>query len=285
MTTHPRLPTVTLPGGEAVRALGQGTWMMATRRQNRADEIAALRRGVDLGMTVIDTAEMYGDGAAEELVAEALGSRRRDIFLVSKVMPQHASRRGTVSACDASLQRLKTDHIDLYLLHWRGRIPLADTLASFDDLLRAGKIRYWGVSNFDVKDMEELVRLSGGLLSPVACNQVLYNVTRRGIEHDLLPWCDRHKVPVMAYSPLEQAKLARHEALRDVAKRLGATTAQVALAWVLRVRQMIAIPKSGRVNGVQENRQALDIQLGPEDLEAIDEAFPPPRRKVRLEMI
>ena len=285
MTTHPGIPTVTLPGGETVPALGQGTWMMATRRQKRTDEIAALRLGVDLGMTVIDTAEMYGDGAAEELVAAALGRRRSDIFLVSKVMPQHASRQGAISACEASLRRLETDRLDLYLLHWRGSIPLADTLAAFDELIRAGKIRHWGVSNFDTDDMEELARLSTGLPSPVACNQVLYNLTRRGIEHDLLPWCERHRVPVMAYSPLEQAKLVNHRKVGEIARRLGATPAQVALAWVMREKQVIAIPKSGRVNGVQENRGALDISLEPDDLAAIDDAFPPPRRKVRLEMI
>ena len=284
MTSTSDMPAVVLPGDESVPALGQGTWMMATRRQKRADEIAALRLGVDLGMTVIDTAEMYGDGAAEELVAEALGDRRREVFLVSKVMPQNASRRGTIAACEASLRRLQTDRLDLYLLHWRGSVPLADTLASFDALLREGKIRYWGVSNFDTDDMEELARLSDGLPS-VACNQVLYNVNRRGIEHDLLPWCERHSVPMMAYSPLEQAKLVDHKALRDVARRLGATPAQVALAWVLRKRQVIAIPKSGRVNGVQENHGALDVRLGPVDLKAIDDAFPPPKRKVRLEMI
>ncbi len=180
MRSHSVMPTVVLPGGETVPALGQGTWMMATRRKKRADEIAALRLGVELGMTVIDTAEMYGDGAAEELVADALGDRRREIFLVSKVMPHHASKRGTIAACEASLRRLNTDRLDLYLLHWRGSVPLADTLASFDALLREGKIRYWGVSNFDTEDMEELVRLSGALPSPVTCNQVLYNLTRRG---------------------------------------------------------------------------------------------------------
>ena len=285
MPTRDGVPTVTLPGGEDVPALGQGTWMMATRRQKRADEIAALRLGVDLGMTVVDTAEMYGDGAAEALVAEALGSRRGEVFLVSKVMPNHASRQGTIAACDASLRRLKTDRLDLYLLHWRGSIPLADTLSAFDELLGAGKIRYWGVSNFDAGDMEELARLSSALPSPVACNQVLYNVSRRGVEYDLLPWCERHHVPVMAYSPLEQAKLVDSRPLRDVAKRVGATTAQVALAWVLRKKQVIAIPKSGRMNGVRENREALNVTLGPEDLQAIDEAFPPPKRKVRLEMI
>ena len=285
MHNHASVPTVTLPGGEKVPALGQGTWMMATRRQRRADEMAALRLGVDLGMTVIDTAEMYGDGAAEELVANALGDRRGEIFLVSKVMPQHASRRGAISACEASLRRLKTDHLDLYLLHWRGSMPIADTLASFDELLRSGKIRYWGVSNFDVGDMEELARMSSVLPSPVACNQVLYNASRRGIEHDLLPWCERHHVPVMAYSPLEQAKLVDNKPLLDIARRRGATPAQVALAWVLRQRQVIAIPKSGRVNGVRENRGALDVALGPDDLQAIDDAFPPPKRKVRLEMI
>jgi diketogulonate reductase-like aldo/keto reductase len=269
---------------ETIPALGIGTWNMGDTQKTRADEIAALRLAVDLGMTVVDTAEMYGDGAAEEIVAEALAHRRKDIFLVSKVLPQHATRRGTIAACDASLRRLKTDRLDLYLLHWRGRVPLAETLEAFGRLERDGKIRHWGVSNFDTDDMEELVALdSGG--ERVAANQVLYNLTRRGIEYDLLPWCRAHNVRVMAYSPLEQGRLTGRKALQAVAARVGATPAQVALAWVLRQPGAIAIPKSGHVERVRENRGALDIVLAPDDLAELDRAFPPPARKIALEMI
>jgi len=279
------IPAIALPGGETVPALGQGTWMMAERRQNRADEIAALQMGVDLGMTVIDTAEMYANGAAEELVAEAIGDRRREIFLVSKVMPHHATRRGTMSSCEASLRRLKTDCLDLYLLHWRGSVPLEDTLEAFATLTRDGKIRYWGVSNFDLDDLEELAALSVNAAPPIASNQVLYNLTRRGAEHALLPWCRTRGIPVMAYSPLEQGKLAKHKTLQAIGERLNATPAQVALAWVLRQDGVLAIPKSGQLERVRENRAALDIQLAPEDLKELDKAFPPPGKKTPLEMI
>ncbi len=279
------IPAIALPGGETVPALGQGTWMMAERRQHRAEEIAALRMGVDLGMTVVDTAEMYANGAAEALVAEALGDRRREIFLISKVTPHHASNRGTMSACEASLRRLKTDCLDLYLLHWRGSVALEDTLEAFATLRRDGKIRYWGVSNFDLDDMEELAALSANAASPVASNQVLYNLTRRGVEHALLPWCRSSGIPVMAYSPLEQGKLAKHKTLQVIGARLNATPAQVALAWVLRQEGVLVIPKSGQLEHVRENRDALDIPLAPEDLRELDKAFPPPRKKTPLEMI
>ena len=270
---------------ETIPALGIGTWNMGDTAKTRADEIAALRMAVDLGMTVVDTAEMYGDGAAEELVAEALADRRREIFLVSKVLPHHASRRGTIAACDASLRRLKTDRLDLYLLHWRGRLPLEETLEAFATLERDGKIRQWGVSNFDADDMEELAALDHGAGTRVAANQVLYNLTRRGIEYDLLPWCGARGIPVMAYSPLEQGRLTERKALHVIAARLGATPAQVALAWVLRQPGVIAIPKSGHVERVRENRGALDIVLAPDDLAELDRAFPPPARKIPLEMI
>lgn len=279
---------MTLPDGETLPALGQGTWMMAERPQNRPAEIAALQTGVDLGMTVIDTAEMYANGAAEELVAKALGDRRRDIFLVSKVMPQHSSRRGTLSACEASLRRLKTDCLDLYLLHWRGSAPLEETLEAFATLKRDGKIRHWGVSNFDVVDMEDIEKLaplSGDALPPIASNQVLYNLTRRGIEHALLPWCRTRGIPVMAYSPLEQGKLAKHKTLQAIGTRLNATPAQVALAWVLTQDGVIAIPKSGDAGRVRENRASLDLRFAPEDLDELHAAFPPPRKKTPLEMI
>jgi diketogulonate reductase-like aldo/keto reductase len=277
--------TTPLPGGERIPVLGIGTWNMGEKRQLRAAEIAALRLAVDLGMTVVDTAEMYGNGAAETLVAEALADRRREIFLVSKVMPQNASRQGTIAACEASLRRLKTDRLDLYLLHWRGGVPLAETLHAFNVLKRDGTIRYWGVSNFDADDMEELAAETLGTGALVATNQVLYNPMRRGIEYDLLPWCQARGIPAMAYSPIEQGALATHRALRAIGDRHGATPAQVALAWVLRQPGVIAIPKAGQPAHVRENRQALDIRLTTADLEQVDAAFAPPTRKVPLEMI
>ena len=265
--------------------LGIGTWNMGAKRRKRADEIAALQMAVDLGMTVVDTAEMYGDGAAEELIAEALGARRSDIFLVSKVMPQHATRQGTISSCEASLRRLKTDRLDMYLLHWRGSVPLDETLEAFQRLERDGKIRHWGVSNLDVADMEELTGLTVRGGSPAATDQVLYNLMRRGIEFDLLPWCLTRGIPVMAYSPLEQGALAGHKTLNAIAARLAATPAQIALAWVLRQPGVIAIPKAGDVEHVRENRGALEIALAPADLAELDNAFPPPARQRPLEMI
>ena len=279
------LRTVTLPGGDAIPVLGIGTWGMAEHPRHRADEIAALQRAVDLGMTVIDTAEMYAGGAAEQLVAAALGDRRREIFLVSKVLPQHATRRGTVSACEASLRRLNTDHLDLYLLHWRGTVPLGETLAAFEGLERQGKIRHWGVSNFDVDDMEELVSLTANADSNVASNQVLYNLTRRGIEYDLLPWCRKRRISIIAYSPIERGRLANDATVKAIAKRLDATPAQVALAWVLRQQGVVAIPKAAHVEHVREDRGALDLQLSSEDINELDDAFPPPTRKTPLEMI
>jgi diketogulonate reductase-like aldo/keto reductase len=273
----------TLPSGEAVAALGQGTWHMGDLPARRAAELAALRAGMDLGMTLIDTAEMYGDGAAESLVGEAIEGRRGQLFIVSKVLPHHATQRGTVAACEASLRRLATDRIDLYLLHWRGSVPLEETLAGFDDLQRAGKIRQWGVSNFDVDDMRALNAIAGG--SAVAVNQVLYNLTRRGIEFDLLPQCGASGVPVMAYSPIEQGRLLRNPTLAGIASRHQATPAAVALAWVLRQPGMIAIPKASTVTHVEQNHAALKIDLNDDDLAALDRAFAPPRSKQPLEMI
>jgi len=282
-SVHGRLRTVALPDGETVPALGQGTWNMAERPDRRNDEIAALRIGVDLGMTVIDTAEMYGRGAAEALVGEALGNRRPEIFLVSKVLPHHATRRGTVSACEASLRRLKTDHLDLYLLHWREGVPLDETIEAFEMLKQAGKIRRWGVSNFDVADLEDADSLSDA--RRMATNQVLYNLKRRGIEFDVLPWCHERGIPIMAYSPLEQGQLVEHRTVMSIARRLEATPAQIALAWILRREAVIAIPKSSSPDRVRENRGALDIELGDDDLQVLEKAFPPPRRKVPLQMI
>ncbi|HEV7618492.1 MAG TPA: aldo/keto reductase [Burkholderiaceae bacterium] len=275
--------TTKLPSGEAIPVLGQGTWHMAEEPRRRADEIAALRCGLDLGMTLIDTAEMYADGAAEQLVGEAIAGRRDEVFLVSKVLPHNATSRGTIAACERSLRRLGTDRLDLYLLHWRGQVPLAETLEAFVALTRTGKIRHWGVSNFDVADMEELERTSGG--GAVATDQVLYNLTRRGIEYDLLPWCRKRGIPIMAYSPVEQGRLLNHPQLQDIAERHRATPAQVALAWVVRQDGLVAIPKAGTPAHVRENRAALDILLTDEDLAALDRVFPPPTGPQPLEMI
>ncbi len=271
------------PSGEPAPALGQGTWKMGEDRARRKDEIAALRLGLDLGMSLIDTAEMYGEGAAEELIAEAVAGRRAEVFLVSKVYPHNASRKGVVSACERSLRRLKTDVLDLYLLHWRGNIPLAETVEGFQRLQRAGKIRAWGVSNFDTSDMEELIALPGG--DAVATNQVLYNLSRRGIEWDLLPWCRGRQLPVMAYSPVEQGRLLGHAALNRVAARHGATAAQAALAWLLRQEGLCVIPKAGSPAHVRENQGALPLRLGDADLQELDRAFPPPRGPVPLEIL
>ena len=269
--------------------LGMGTWHMAEAASRRTPEIASLRLGLDLGLSLIDTAEMYADGAAETLVGEAIVGRRDDVFLVSKVVPSHATRRGTVAACEASLRRLHTDRLDLYLLHWPGSIPLEQTLEGFSDLLQAGKIRHWGVSNFGVDDLEELLALqpdsavSGDRL---ATNQVLYNLTRRGIEYDLLPWCQNTLgLPIMAYSPIEQGRVLRNPEVRRIAAQHAASPAQVALAWVLRHAGVVAIPKAGTPDHVREDRAALDLRLTDKDLVALDRAFPPPTRPVPLDML
>ena len=277
------IPTTRLPSGEAVPVLGQGTWRMGENRRQRASEIAALRHGLDLGLTLIDTAEMYADGAAEEVVGEAIAGRRAEVFLVSKVLPHHASPRGMVAACRASLQRLGVDQLDLYLLHWRGGEPLQNTVRGFQTLLDEGLIRYWGVSNFDPDDMAELFALPGG--RAVATNQVLYNLARRGIEWDLLPDSQRRGIPLMSYSPIEQGRLLDHPTLAAVARRHQATSAQVALAWVLRQPQVIVIPKAGTPAHVQENRDALAITLTAQDLAELDRAFPAPTRQQPLEML
>jgi diketogulonate reductase-like aldo/keto reductase len=273
----------TLPSGEAVPALGQGTWGMGENPADRRSEIEALQAGLDLGMNLIDTAEMYGDGAAEEVVGKALAGRRDGSFLVSKVYPHNATRKGTIAACERSLRRLGTDRIDLYLLHWRGQVALAETVAAFGELMRAGKIRHWGVSNFDVADMDELLRAPGG--AAVSANQVLYNLARRGIEYDLLPWCAQRAVPVMAYSPLEQSRLLDEAGLLRIAAKHAATPAQVALAWVLRQEGVIAIPKSGSAAHVRQNHLALALALEADDLAALDRAFRAPVRKQPLEML
>src|SRR6266481_3811263 len=267
-----QLQAVTLRSGEQVPALGQGTWHMGENRRRTAEEAAALRVGIDLGMTLIDTAEMYGSGGAEEMVARAAEGRRDQLFIVSKVYPHNASRAGVVAACERSLKRLATDRIDLYLLHWRGSIPLAETLEGFQRLERDGKIRHHGVSNFDRADMAEWFGLRGG--ETVAADQVLYNLSRRGPEWDLVPWCRERGIAIMAYTPLGQGRMHGNPALAEIARRGGATPSQIALAWLLREEGTIVIPKASRPEHVRENRGALDIALTEEDLTALYRAFP-----------
>ena len=270
------------PDGTEVPALGQGTWRMGERGADRRAEAAALRLGMDLGMTLIDTAEMYAEGGAEEVVAEAIAGRRDEAFLVSKVYPQNAGGRRLEAACERSLKRLRTDTIDLYLLHWRGGIPLADTVQGFERMRGAGKIRRWGVSNLDVDDLEEL----GAALADCAADQVLYSLENRGIEHDLLPFCRQRGMPVMAYSPVGQGgALLRQPTLRAVATRHGATPAQVAIAWTLRAPGVVSIPKASDPEHVRLNAAARDLTLTEADLAELDAAFPPPKRKQRLAML
>ena len=273
--------TTTLPAGEAVPVFGLGTWKMGEDSRHASAEADALKLGLDLGATLIDTAEMYGN--AETVVGEAIAGRRDGVFLVSKVLPSNASRSGTIAACERSLKRLRTDRIDLYLLHWRGGVPLGETVEAFETLKAAGKIRHWGVSNFDADDMEELFELPAG--GNCQTNQVLYNLSRRGPEFDLVPWCRKQGMPVMAYSPVEQGRLARSGKLEAVAARHGATPAQVALAWAMARPGVIAIPKASRPEHVRQNIAALDLSLTPGDLAELDRVFPPPARKKPLEMI
>lgn len=280
--------SLALPSGRQMPVLGQGTWSMGEKRQPFATEVAALKLGLDLGMTLIDTAEMYGEGGAETVVAEAIAGRRDEVCLVSKVYPHNASRRGVVAACERSLKRLKTDRLDVYLLHWRGSVPLAETLEAFAALQQAGKILDYGVSNFDTADMEEVSALPGG--SAVATNQVLYNLTNRGLEWDLMPWCADHGIPIMAYSPFVSAppaltRLFGNPTLKAVAERHGATPAQIALAWLLHRPGVAAIPKAVQPAHIRANRAAYDIGLTPDDLAALDHAFPPPRKKAPLAML
>lgn len=279
----PAIPTTKLPGGLAMPIYGLGTWFMGESKSKRADEIAALKLGFDLGVTLVDTAEMYASGGAEEIVGEAVAGRRDEIFIVSKVLPENATRRGTIAACERSLKRMRTDRIELYLLHWRGSPPLEETLDAFFSLQRDGKIKSWGVSNFDTDDMEELESLKGG--DGCASNQVLYNLTRRGIEYDLVPWCRERSIPIMAYSPIEQGRMLGHKALATVGARHKATPAQVALAWLLSQDGIIVIPKATNPAHVRENRAALDLKLTADDLAALDQAFPPPKRKQPLGML
>lgn len=275
--------TTKLPSGEKVPVLGQGTWRLAEGRHSRNEEINALRLGIDLGMSLIDTAEMYADGDAEVLVGDAIAGRRDDVFLVTKVLPANATARGTIEACERSLRRLKTEWIDLYLLHWREDIPLQQTVEGFQKLVDEDKISNWGVSNFDVSDMNNLLKVEGG--SEVAANQVLYNLTRRGIEFDLISWCQKKKIPIMAYSPIEQGRLLSHPIVRHIADEHHATPAQVALAWVLRNDRVIAIPQAGTPEHVRENRGAASVKLMERDFAKLDRAFPPPRGKERLAVL
>ena len=277
------MKTVTLPSDKRVSALGLGTWHLGENRATRAEEIATLRLGLDLGSTLIDTAEMYGEGRSEELVAEAIEGRRDEVFLVSKVSPNNASRKGAVAACERSLARLRTDRVDLYLLHWRGNVPLAETIEAFVALQRAGKINHYGVSNLDLADMQELWSVPGG--PAMATNQLLYNLARRGIEWDLLPWLRERRIPIMAYSPIEQAKLTLNPKLVDFARRHGMTPAQASLAWLLAHDDVIVIPKTARRDRLKENIAALDQRLTQAQLAELGRLFPPPTGPRPLEML
>ncbi|HTQ01248.1 MAG TPA: aldo/keto reductase [Casimicrobiaceae bacterium] len=283
MPAHAPIPIVTLADGMKVPALGLGTWRMGERRERASREIAALRAGIEAGMTLIDTAEMYGDGGAERVVASAVGAQRDAAFIVSKVSPHNASAKGTVAACERSLSRLRTDRIDLYLLHWPGRHPLAETIDAFERLRATGKIVRWGVSNFDVADMQEVWSLRDGARCTV--NQVLYNLSERGVEWKLRALCQQHDVAIMAYSPLHQGALLTHRKLATVAATLGVAPAQLALAWLLRQRNVIVIAKSANLDHVAQCRAAADMRLAPDALAALDAAFPPPRRAGRLSVI
>jgi diketogulonate reductase-like aldo/keto reductase len=274
---------VRLPTGELIPVLGQGTWEMGESPGARNEEIAALTVGVDLGMTLIDTAEMYGDGESEKLIARALKARREELFIVSKVYPHNGSEFGVKAACERSLKRLQTDRIDLYLLHWRGGEDLEGVIAGFENLKAEGKIRHWGVSNFDTDDMIELFALENG--NQCATNQILYNVARRGSEFELLPWMRGRNMPAMAYSPVDHARLPKESVLNDIAKARGVTAMQIALAWVLQQPHVIAIPKAATVTHVIENAAARDIELSEEELDLIDVKFKPPKSKRPLEML
>jgi diketogulonate reductase-like aldo/keto reductase len=279
------MKTVELPGGETVPALGIGTWRIGESARSRRAEVDAVRFALEIGYRLIDSAEMYGDGGAEEVVGEALAAgpvRRDEVFLVSKVYPHNASRTGTIAACERSLKRLRTDRIDLYLLHWRGSVALAETVAAFEQLRERGRIRHWGVSNFDLDDLRELWTVDDG--GRCAANQVWYSAGQRGIEFDLLPWQRQHRLPVMAYCPIDQGALAASRPLQAIARRRGVTAAQIALAWVLRQPDVIAIPKAAQPAHLLDNLAAASIELAAAELAQIDAALPPPARKRRLAM-
>ncbi|MBD2577116.1 aldo/keto reductase [Oscillatoria sp. FACHB-1406] len=274
------MKTLSLPSGRKIPILGQGTWRMGEKASQQQTEIEALRFGIDLGMTLIDTAEMYGEGGAEKIVAKAIAGCRDRIYLVSKFYPHNASYQGVLRACDRSLSRLETDYLDLYLLHWRGSTPLSETLEALQYLQQSGKILDYGVSNFDTDDMEEALALAGG--SALATDQVLYNLMRRGIEWDLLPWCRQRKIPIMAYCPLEQGAFVRHSGLQAIATKYNATPTQIALSWLLHQDNVISIPKSSNRDRLLENYSALELQLTPADIQQLDRIFPPPKRKQTL---
>jgi len=285
MKIVPTVRTLNLPSGTPIPVLGQGTWGMGEDRTAKLAEVAALRLGLDLGMTLIDTAEMYAEGGAEVVTGEAIEGRRSEVFLVSKVYPHNATRQGTVDACERSLKRLNTDCLDLYLLHWRGSARLVETFEAFQALKQSGKIREFGVSNFDSEDMEEASLLAG--VESLASNQVLYNLKRRGIEWDLLPWCREHGIPIMAYSPMEhsaheQKGMLDRPEIKSIAAEHSVTPAQVALAWLLRQEGVVVIPKASTPAHLRENRDALDLTLTDGDLAKLDAVFPPPRRKMPL---
>lgn len=280
--------TITLPDGTLLPAIGQGTWNMGDDASRRTEEIAALQAGIDAGMTLIDTAEMYGEGRSEELIGEAIRGRRDEVFLVSKVYPHHAGGKKLVQSCEQSLKRLGTDHLDLYLLHWRGRIPLQETVEGMQRLIEAGKIRRWGVSNLDVDDMNELMRIEGA--EQCVVNQVLYHLGSRGIEYDLLPWQQEHRMPVMAYSPLAQAgslrrELIQHPVVQQIADEQDAEPFQIMLSWCIRSGSVMAIPKASTVEHASSNAEAANIKLSEQQLRQLDEAFPAPQHKVPLDMI
>ncbi len=274
---------VDLPSGETIPVLGMGTWHLAEGRHPPEVELDALRTGLDLGMTLIDTAELYGDGASERLVGQAIAGRRDEVFLVSKVMPNHATYDGTLAACDASLRRLGTDRLDMYLLHWRSPVPLEETVSAFEELRRSGRIRHWGVSNFDVSDINELSAIPDG--RHVETDQVLYNLARRGIEWNLLPSCQRIGLPIMAYSPIEQGRLTGHPVLEAIGRRHRATSAQVALSWVISHPGVCAIPEAGTPTHVRENVDALRVILREDDVVKLDAAFPRPAHPIPLEVL
>jgi diketogulonate reductase-like aldo/keto reductase len=271
------MKSISLPSGQLIPALGMGTWQMGESSDQRQREVTALRHGLDLGMTLIDTAEMYGEGGAEVVVGEAISPHRSSVFLVSKVYPHNATRQGTITACERSLQRLKTNYLDLYLLHWRGSLDALHTLK------QAGKIREYGVSNFDLDDMQKAAALKEG--AAIATNQVLYNLMRRGVEWDLLPWCEQRNIPIMAYSPVEQGRLLKHRTLQTLAQQHSVTSAQIAIAWLLHQKQVIAIPKSSTIAHVEQNYAALNLHLSTDDLACLDSAFPAPKKRVALQML
>ncbi|MBI0000800.1 aldo/keto reductase [Bartonella sp. W8122] len=277
------MKTVTFPNGSIVPALGQGTWGMGEGISPEDIEADSLRAGLNLGLKLIDTAEMYGNGGSERVVGKALAGRRDDAFVVSKVLPSHASRKGTIEACERSLKNLKIEQIDLYLLHWQSSVPLSETVEALEKLVTQGKIGAWGVSNFDTALMENLAQIAAK--GHIATNQILYNLSRRGPEFDLIPWCEDHNIPVMAYAPIEQGRIMKDRDLLELARKLNVAPSVLALAWVIRNPLMIAIPKTSSIKHLRENTKALALTLDHDVLRALDKIFLPPTRKQPLEVI